>query len=161
MGGLAPTAEDVIHIKTGDITPAGGSALKKESEVDIKEAGDRERKAVILGLKVRKTQTVAAFTLEGESMTGYADGGVAATFAEVFKDSTEPGEEWKGFAIPADKLPEQGSNKLKKKFNTTLTLDPVTVVKPNFQIVPVVVAFTKADLQDGHYWMGFSLIRQP
>jgi hypothetical protein len=160
MGGFVPTAEDVIHIKTGDIAPAG-SGLKKESEVDIKEAGDRNREAVILGLRVLSGQSVTAFTIETESMTGYANGGVSTTFAKVFKGSTASGEEWKGFAIPADKLPEQGGNKLKKKFSTKLTLDPVTVKKPDFQIVPVVVAFNETELKGGHYWMGFSLIRQP
>lgn len=161
MGGLAPTAEDAIQIKTDDIKPGGGNAITKESEVDIKAAGDKDLDNVILGLKVGDTQALTAFTIDSTSILAYQDAAVGTIFTNAFTGSTASGEKWIGFSIPADKLPDQGNGKLKKKFKTTLTLSPVTLVKPNFQIVPVVVAFSEADLTGGHYWMGFSLIRQP
>jgi len=165
MGAARPTAEDVIHVKTNDITPdpMDPRKWKKTSDVEIKEAGDRDRRDIILGLKVRKGQSVAGFDINGRSMIGFSDDPTTRDFTTELAESTDPGtEEWKGFKIPRGALPERGSSgKLEKRFSTTLTLEPVILVKPNFQIVPIVVAFDVGELRLGHTWVGFSLITPP
>lgn len=163
MGGAHPTAEDVVHVKTSDITRLTPTKWKKTSDVEIKEGGDRDRRNIILGIKVRTGQSVSGFEIDGVSMLGHANNAATVAFNTRLAGSTDPvAEQWKGFSIPDVALPEQGgSGKLKKSFGTTLTLEPVTLTKPNFQVVPIVIAFDEAELILGHTWVGFSLITPP
>jgi hypothetical protein len=162
MGTANPTSKDVIQVATSDITQQTSNMWKKSSDVDIKEMEDRDRQNVILGLKIKTGQIITGFEIDGVSMLGYAHDGVSTDFNTELSGSMDPAtEQWKGFAIPYDALPEQGANKLRKKFKTTLTLTNLHLVKPNFQIVPIVVAFDAGELHLGHTWVGFSLLTAP
>jgi hypothetical protein len=46
-------------------------------------------------------------------------------------------------------------------FETTLAIEPMSLSGPNFQIVPIVVAYDAAELNAGHYFLGQSVFTPP
>ena len=161
MGSGAPLKEALV-IETKDITQRPHQRVEKKSTVDVKDP-QRDVADVIIGLKVRQGQAIETFMLDNtHDLMPFADAQVSTMFKTALAGSTTTGEEWKGFRVPASALPRQGgthSTKLRTKFDTALTLSNATLTEPNFQIVPILVAFDQGELQQGHYWIGFSFIR--
>lgn len=154
MGSLTRPHKDQIDIQTDRITPRG-TGVRKESHVSVR--GNPTLNNVIIGLKIKRTpqQRVSEFSFDGRDMLRFLDAPTGAAFAHAFARSTEPDETWVGLKIDRTDLPPIGG------FATAFALEPFNLPVPNFQAVPIVVAFSITELNAGHYFVGTSYVTGP
>lgn len=163
-GPAAKGAKQRVRVyQTGPANYAGPS-IRRNGLVDVDERLGREDKKVLIGLRIKSTQSIPVdgFKLFGKKagqpvpipLVREAPGGLIATQLQAI--AGDAGEQWIGFEADYDK-DLHGRN----GFTTELQVDGFTADENGFQAVPI--AFTYKDpagneFKDGHYIAGTSIL---